>query len=262
MTTPDRLRDGAAAAVILRVERLAYGGRDLFRDFEARLLQGRFTALLGPSGVGKSTLLHLIAGIGPEDAAATAEMADGAPAARAAAFMGQRDLLLPWLTALDNAALGARLRGEPLGPARERARALLDAVGLGAATGLKPPALSGGMRQRVALARTLAEDRPIVLMDEPFSQLDAITRHGLQDTAARLLAGKTVLMVTHDPAEALRLGDIVWTLAGAPARLIEQAPPPGAPPRPLTAELAAAEARLLETLARESGEAGFGGATP
>lgn len=248
MTTPG----APGIAVKLTIERLSYGGIDLFRKFEANLPAGRIAALLGPSGVGKSTLLRLIAGLGPEDAVASATTPDGAPAAGRAAFMGQQDLLLPWLTALDNAALGARLRGEALGPARERARALLAAVGLDAAIDKKPPALSGGMRQRAALARTLAEDRPIVLMDEPFSQLDAITRHGLQDLAARLLAGKTVLMVTHDPAEALRLGDVIWTLSGAPARLIEQPPPPGAPPRPLAPDLAAAENRLLLALAEEA----------
>ncbi len=242
----------AAVGVTLRVRRLAYGGLDLFRDFEARLPAGRFTALLGPSGVGKSTLLRLIAGLGPKDADADAQTDRGAPTAPLAAFMAQTDLLLPWLTAADNVALGAKLRGEPTGPARARARELLDAVGLAGAANLKPAAMSGGMRQRTALARTLAEDRPIVLMDEPFSQLDAITRHGLQDLAARLLAGRTVCMVTHDPAEALRLGHAVWTLSGSPARLVEQPVPPDATPRPLTAEFAAAEARLLAALAAEA----------
>lgn len=242
----------ATVGVRLRIPRLTYGAHDLFRDFEAVLPAGKFAALLGPSGVGKSTLLRAIAGLGPVPEGAGAVTGDGAPAAPFAAFMGQEDLLLPWLSTLDNAALGARLRGEPLAAARERARALLAAVGLEHAVDLKPAALSGGMRQRAALARTLAEDRPIVLMDEPFSQLDAITRHGLQDLAARLLAGKTVCMVTHDPAEALRLGDVIWTLSGAPARLTEQPAPPGAPPRALTAELAAAEARLLVTLAAEA----------
>lgn len=241
-----------AVEIRLTVERLAYGGQDLFRDFEAVLPAGKFACLLGPSGVGKSTLLRLVAGLGPADAVASAVTQAGEEAAPYAAFMGQRDLLLPWLTALDNVALGARLRGEPLGPARERARALLADVGLDQAVDLKPPALSGGMRQRAAIARTLAEDKPVVLMDEPFSQLDAITRRGLQDLAARLLAGKTICMVTHDPAEALRLGDVIWTLSGMPVRLIEQPSPAGAPPRPASAELAAAEARLLDALAAEA----------
>lgn len=234
--------------VTLRVRRLAYDGQILFKDLVARLPAGRFAALLGPSGVGKSTLLRLIAGLGPEDADADALTDAGDPAAPLASFMGQQDLLLPWLSALENVALGARLRGDPMAPARARAAELLEAVGLGDAGHMKPATLSGGMRQRAAIARTLAEDRPIVLMDEPFSQLDAITRHGLQDLAARMLAGRTVCMVTHDPAEALRLGDVIWTLKGSPARLEAQTPPADRPPRPLSAELAAAEARLLQAL--------------
>ena len=240
-----------ALGVSLDINRLAFDGQTLFEDFQADLPAGRWTALLGASGVGKSTLLRLIAGLGPEDADASVRLSDGGAPEGRIAFMGQTDLLLPWLTVRDNVALGARLRGEDLTPAREKATDLLGAVGLEEAADKKPPTLSGGMRQRTALARTLAEDRPVVLMDEPFSQLDAITRHGVQALAAELLRGKTVCMVTHDPAEALRLGDVIWTLAGAPVRLIEQTPPPGSPPRALSGDLAAAEARLLETLAAE-----------
>src|SRR5690606_20731218 len=115
------------------------------------------------------------------------------------------DQLLPWASALANVTIGARLRGAR--PDLDRARALLDAVGLLPLAGRRPDTLSTGQRQRVALARTLYEDRPIVVLDEPFSALDPVTRHAMQDLAAGLLAGRSVLMITHDPQEAMRLAD-------------------------------------------------------
>ena len=163
------------------------------------------------------------------------------------AYMAQQDLLMPWLSALGNVSLGARLRGEK--PDRGRALAMLDRVGLGAEADALPHTLSGGMRQRVALARTLMEDRPIVLMDEPFSALDAITRMRLQELAAGLLAGRTVLLVTHDPLEALRLGERIYVMAGRPASLHSAPAPDGPPPRkPRDRSLQAMHAELLERL--------------
>ena len=128
--------------------------------------------------------------------------------------------------------IGSRLRGEPARP--EVADALLRRVGLAERAADRPATLSGGMRQRVALARTLMEDRPLVLMDEPFSALDALTRLKLQDLAAELLVGRTVLLITHDPMEALRIGHRIHVLAGEPALLDEALEPPGAPPRDAT----------------------------
>ncbi len=143
--------------------------------------------------------------------------------------MAQTDLLLPWLNVLDNVLLGSRLRGER--PDRQRALELLARVGLADAALARPETLSGGMRQRAALARTLMEDRPVVLMDEPFSGLDALTRLRLQALAAELLAGRTVLLITHDPLEALRLGDQVLVMNGRPATLHILPDLPGIPPR-------------------------------
>ena len=171
--------------------------------------------------------------------------------------MAQQDLLLPWLTALDNVLIGARLRGDTIdAAAAERARWLLARVGLDAKSTSRPAALSGGQRQRVALARTLFEARPLVLMDEPFSALDAITRHQLQALAAEMLRGATVLHVTHDPWEALRLADRLYVMAGSPARLGEAVVPKGEPPRDVgAAGLAARHAELLALLANGRREA-------
>jgi putative hydroxymethylpyrimidine transport system ATP-binding protein len=216
-----RARPAIPPAVSVHAARLDHGDAPLFDELDFTLAAGQWTCLLGPSGVGKTTLLRLIAGL--EDGAAGTRIAtsDGRPLAGRVAWMGQQDLLLPWLSAADNALLGGRLRGEP-DPGRERRGAaveLLMRVGLGGRLAARPAVLSGGQRQRVALVRTLMEDRPVILMDEPFSSLDSVTRWKLQELAVELLAGRTVLLVTHDPREALRLGHRVHVMAGRPARL-------------------------------------------
>jgi putative hydroxymethylpyrimidine transport system ATP-binding protein len=226
---------------------LALGGAPVLAPLSLEVEAGRTTVLLGPSGSGKSTLLRLAAGLIATPGAVAA--ADGAPLAGRIAWMAQQDLLVPWRDALGNVLLGAHLRGER--PDADRARALLAEVGLTPAdAGKMPAALSGGMRQRVALARTLMEDRPVVLMDEPFAAVDAPTRHRLQDLAARMLAGRTVLLVTHDPLEALRLADRILLLQGHPATPIALPVPDGAPPRPARdPALLKAQGALLERLA-------------
>lgn len=147
--------------------------------------------------------------------------------------MAQKDLLLPWLTVLKNVLLGARLRGTVSGADEEAALSLIDAAGLGDYQEALPATLSGGMRQRVALLRTLMEKRPVILMDEPFSALDALTRIRLQDLAVKLVQNATVVLVTHDPLEALRLGHRIHVMTGLPARLSPAIVPPGNPPRRL-----------------------------
>ncbi|MGH6948688.1 MAG: ABC transporter ATP-binding protein [Kiloniellales bacterium] len=240
-----------APTVRLHAARLVYGGSALFDDLDLTLPAGETTCLLGPSGVGKTSLLRLIAGLA-HGAVGSAVDGEGRPLAGRVAYLAQQDLLLPWLSALGNATLGARLRGEAMTPELlALARGLLAEVGLSGAEATRPAELSGGMRQRVALARTLMEARPVVLMDEPFSSLDAITRLALQDLAARLLAGRTVLLVTHDPLEALRLGQRVQVMAGRPARLDQAIVPPGVPPRdPASPALLSLQAELLSRLAR------------
>ncbi|MEI2742266.1 MAG: ABC transporter ATP-binding protein [Candidatus Competibacter sp.] len=215
--------------VSLRAARLVYGGLTLFDGLDLELRAGCFTCLLGPSGIGKSSLLRLLAGLTPPGVSGELRGGDGRTLAGRVAYMAQQDLLLPWLNVLNNVTLGNRLRGEAVD--RPRALRLLARVGLADAALARPDTLSGGMRQRAALARTLMEDRPVVLMDEPFSGLDALSRLRLQALAADVLAGKTVLLVTHDPLEALRLGEHILIMNGRPAALSALPDLPGAPPR-------------------------------
>ncbi|MEI4469991.1 ABC transporter ATP-binding protein [Frigidibacter sp. MR17.24] len=226
-----------------------FGAAPLFPPLDFSAPAGRWTCLLGPSGVGKSTILRLFAGLetGAEfDGTVAAD--DGRALAGRLAMMAQDDLLLPWLDAMGNLGLGARLRGGR--PDRDRARDTLARVGLAGAEARLPSELSGGQRQRLALARVLMEDRPVVLLDEPFSALDAGTRARMQALAAEVLTGRTVLLVTHDAAEAARMGERIWHLTaggledlGAPTT-----PLPRAPDAP---EVLATQARLLRALMAE-----------
>ncbi len=255
-----------APSVHLHAAALSYGGRAVFDELDLALPAGKITCLLGPSGVGTTSLLRLIAGLAPgaQGEGAPDEALDqaGRPVRDRVAYLAQNDLLLPWAGALGNVTLGWRLRGETVTAETEaRARALLGRVGLAGREDDRPAKLSGGQRQRVALARTLMEDRPVVLMDEPFSALDAITRFELQALAAEVLAGRTVLLVTHDPLEALRLGHRVHVMAkggaSAPARLDDALEPAGAPPRdPGDPALLALQAELLKRLTRAKGAGG------
>ena len=233
--------------IAVRGASLRYGGAFLFQDLDFVLPGGRWTCLLGPSGVGKSSLLRVIAGLERLDHGDVV-CTDGRSLAGRLAWMSQRDDLLPWLPVLDNVTLGARLRGERAD--RAQALDLLERAGLAAQRSQLPATLSGGQRQRAALARTLMEDRPVVLMDEPFSALDAITRARLQVLAASLLAGRTVLLVTHDPLEALRLGHRIEVMSGHPARIEGTIEPAGTPPRDLhDPALLARQGDLLARLA-------------
>lgn len=227
---------------------LAYDGQALFRDFSLMIPAGRTTCLLGPSGCGKSTLLKLLAGA-PDLAFTGTIRLDPQPDKAAVAWMGQNDLLLPWLTMLENVCLGARLRGELNESTKEKALALIAQAGLTGYEKSYPTALSGGMRQRTALLRTLMEERPIILMDEPFSALDALNRVRLQNLAAHLTKGATVVLVTHDPLEALRLGHRIMVLNGSPASVVAIMEPEACPPRePGSTELAQDYATLLGLL--------------
>lgn len=200
----------------------------VFETLDLTAAAGQWTCLLGSSGVGKSTVLKLFAGLADQVRFEGDIGADTMDLSGQVALMAQDDLLMPWLSALDNVLLGARLRGET--PDTDRAKTVLARVGLAEKASQKPSELSGGQRQRVALARTLMEDRPIVLLDEPFSALDAKTRAQMQDLACELLAGRTVLLVTHDPAEAARLGHKIILMTQTATQ--EITPPKAVAPRP------------------------------
>lgn len=193
-------------------------GGDVLFDVQLCLPGGQWTCLLGPSGVGKSTILRLILALKTGGQfEGTIAATDASTLTGRISYMAQSDLLLPWLSVLENVCIGARLRGEK--PQLDRAKALLKRVGLSGHADKKPNALSGGMRQRAALARTLLENRPVVFLDEPFSALDAGTRADMQELAAEVLAGRTVLLVTHDPAEATRLAHQIIVMSPQEAKI-------------------------------------------
>ncbi|HVU78862.1 MAG TPA: ABC transporter ATP-binding protein [Gaiellaceae bacterium] len=206
--------DGVAADGLVRV----LGGRRVLDGVDLRVPAGGRVGIVGRSGAGKSTLLSVVAGLDEADGGRVAVGGASDAAARLArcALMPQRDCLLPWRTALDNAGLALENAGLSRGAARERARPLFGRLGLAGSEELRPAKLSGGMRQRVAFARTLLADKPVLLLDEPFGALDAITRAELQEWLVHVLDGepRTALLVTHDVEEALLLCDRVLVLGG------------------------------------------------
>ena len=175
---------------------------------------GEIVAVVGPSGCGKTTLLELVCGLTQPGA--------GTVDAPPAALMAQRDLLLPWRSAVDNAALALHVAGVPRDAARVRAAALLHDFGLDGFGHARPHELSGGMRQRVAFARTLLSGRTVLCLDEPFAALDALTRQEMQDwlAGALAIAPRTVVLVTHDVEEAIVLADRVVVLSLRPGRVV------------------------------------------
>lgn len=250
-TKIDPKLEGRSAAPDIKLEQVsfAYPGEQIFRSLNFSVKGGQWTCLIGPSGCGKSTLLRLISGILRKRLSGSIHFSNGKNYKGLTAWMSQKDLLFPWLSIVDNVCLGARLRGEMTAKKRLKAMSLLEDAGLGEYANVLPSSLSGGMRQRVALLRTLMEERSVILMDEPFSALDALTRLKLQDLAARLVEGATVLMVTHDPLEALRLGHRIYVMTGRPAKLSDALIPPGLPPRnPGDSAIISMQATLLERL--------------
>lgn len=222
------------------------GDAPLIRNLVLDMPAGRWSCLLGVSGVGKSTIARLIAGLpGPQRLQGHLSASDGLPLDGKVALMAQGGQLLPWADLVQNVTIGARLRGAQPDPTR--ARALLAQVGLAGLEHRCPAELSGGQGQRVALARVLIEDAPIVVLDEPFSALDTLTRLAMQDLAARLLKGRTVILITHDPLETIRLSDCAWLLGADGAEQL--ALPESAAPRDFrTPEVLAAQATLLARL--------------
>jgi ABC-type nitrate/sulfonate/bicarbonate transport system ATPase subunit len=230
-------------------------GRDLpvLDQISLSLDRNGFAAIVGPSGSGKSTLLGLIAGL---EQPAVGRILVGGSSDRLGrvGYMPQRDLLQPWRDALANAAAALEVRGERRDVARQRARLLFEDFGLRGFEHARPHELSGGMRQRVALARTVLAAGELIVLDEPFGALDALTRARMQDwllaTWPRL--GRAGLLVTHDVDEALLLADDVYVLSPRPGRIVAQVRVPFARPRTRdlvgTAEFGALKLRLLAAL--------------
>ncbi|MEA2161853.1 MAG: hypothetical protein QOD66_4233 [Solirubrobacteraceae bacterium] len=186
---------------------------------------GEVVAVVGPSGCGKTTLLELICGLQRPDA--------GTITAEPAALMPQRDLLLPWLSALDNAGLALRARGLPRAQARAQTAPWLTRFGLDGFEQARPSALSGGMRQRVSFLRTLLAGKPVLALDEPFASLDAITRAEMQGWLGHVLERepRTVVLVTHDVEEAAMLADRIVVMSPRPGRVVAQVEVPLPRPR-------------------------------
>jgi ABC-type nitrate/sulfonate/bicarbonate transport system ATPase subunit len=216
-----------------------YGDLEVLDGVSLEVKAGEVVGVVGPSGCGKSTLLGLIAGL-EQPSSGTISAADGA-------LMPQRDLLMPWRDALGNASIALENAGVPRSAARARARELFARFDLARFEKTHTWELSGGMRQRVAFARTLLADKPLLLLDEPFASLDAITRIELQDWLVGALAEepRTVVLVTHDIEEALVVCGRVVVLSGRPGRAIMDVP--GRLERD-SSELGALRARILEAL--------------
>ena len=213
----------------LSVEGIArrYGPRPVFRDVWFGVDRGEFVALIGHSGCGKTTILNILAGLeAPEAGTIVMDGREVSGPALDRAVIFQSHALLPWLTALGNVAFAVRSRHRtwPRAKVEDHAARVLDLVGLAEAAGRKPAELSGGMKQRVGIARALAIEPQLLLMDEPFSALDALTRGTLQDEVLRLVsdAGQTAFMITHDVDEAILLADRILLMTNGPdARVAE-----------------------------------------
>jgi NitT/TauT family transport system ATP-binding protein len=221
----------------------AFGAVEALGGVSLRAAPREVVAVVGPSGCGKSTLLELVCGLAEPDS--------GTIEAAPAALMPQRDGLLPWLSALDNAALALRVAGVDRGTARTAAHGHFAAFGLEGFERARPRELSGGMRQRVAFLRTLLAGRPLLCLDEPFGALDALTRGQMQRWLGEALRRepRTVLLVTHDVEEAVLLADRIVLLSPRPGRVIATLDVPLGRPRHRTdAEVVALRERALTAL--------------
>jgi NitT/TauT family transport system ATP-binding protein len=238
---------GVAPKVELRNVGLRYfgleGETEALKGISLSIAPGEFVAIIGQSGCGKSTLLSLISGIlEPTDGTVLVDGQRVTGPSRKVGYMLQQDYLFEWRTILENAVLGAEIQGADMNKARERATQLLTKYGLGQFLRHRPRQLSGGMRQRVALARTLCTEPDIVLLDEPFAALDSQTRLALADEVTEILRreGKTAILVTHDIGEAISMSERVIVLSRRPGRVktehpIRFATPDGSRPAPFAA---------------------------
>ncbi|RWQ38880.1 MAG: ABC transporter ATP-binding protein [Mesorhizobium sp.] len=237
----------------LRQVSKSLGDIDVLAGITLHVEPGEFVSILGPSGAGKSTIFRLLTG-DLDDYGGDVDF-DGLPLAdarRPFAFMPQHDALMPWRTVIDNTALGLEVQGMSRKAARDKVSPLFGEFGLAGFEQKYPAQLSGGMRQRAALLRTVVQDRAMLLLDEPFGALDALTRTGMQRWLQTMWDRHrwTVLLITHDVREAVFLSDRIYVLSGRPARVLREIAIPLPRPRKDLAspEATAIEADILDTL--------------
>lgn len=209
---------------LLRLDRisLSYGDIDVLRDISLDVMPGEFVSILGPSGAGKSTIFKLLTGAANADSGEIRFAGKPLlPTDRPFAFMPQRDALMPWRRIIDNTTLGLEVQGMPRKEARKRVAPLFEEFGLSGFEQHYPQALSGGMRQRAALLRTVVQQRPVLLLDEPFGALDALTRNQMQIWLEAMWFKHrwTIILITHDVREAVMLSDRIHLLSPRPARV-------------------------------------------
>lgn len=239
---------------------LTLGGAPVLDDISLHVANGEFVSILGPSGCGKSSLFRLLTGaLAPDTGTIGVNGAPLSAKSRAFAFMPQRDALMPWRRIIDNVILGLEVQGMDRAEARSKVLPLFAAFGLEGFEHHYPAQLSGGMRQRAALLRTIVQDRPIQLLDEPFGALDALTRAEMQRWLERRWrqAHWTTLLVTHDVREAVALSDRIYVFSPRPARIIAEFAVPGTRPRlgrALSSDAVRLEAQLLDTLLVQTGD--------
>jgi NitT/TauT family transport system ATP-binding protein len=254
LSAPDRAdRPAIELAGVSKVYRTGRGELLALDNVSLSVRPGEFVCIIGASGCGKSTLLNLVAGL-DRPTAGTIDTGD-----RRVGLMFQEPALFPWLTAGRNVELALRARKVPKAVRQARTTELLETVRLAGFGDKRPHELSGGMRQRIALARALAQDADVLLMDEPFGALDAMTRDLLHDELERICAERTltVLFVTHNVREAARLGDRVIVLSSRPGRVIEEYPVPREGPRRIdSAQVSQMAAALTDKLREEMGRHG------
>ena len=226
--------------------RKSFGGKPVLDGVSFGVRPGEFVSIIGPSGSGKSTVFNMLAGLDTPDS--------GSVRVPPCAYMPQKDLLFPWRSVLDNTSLGLEVQGVAKKEARARARELFPVFGLDGYESARPSELSGGMRQRAALLRTVVQGRSVLLLDEPFGALDSLTRSDMQAWLQQVWSEFrwTVLMITHDIREAVYLSDRVVVLTPRPAHVRRQVDVPLPGPRELeivtTPQFAAVEKQLMEVL--------------
>lgn len=222
------MRDPVVAQPKIELERVcvdfpARGGRlPVLDGIDLFAIEGEFVTIIGPSGCGKSTLFNVISGL--QEPTSGSVRFNGLPAARrigTVAYMPQKDLLMPWRTILDNTILGLEIQGVPRREAREKALSLFEMFGLSSFEHAYPATLSGGMRQRASFLRTVLANKEVMLLDEPFGALDALTRSSMQEWLLHMWEAlrKTILFITHDVEEAVLLSDRVYLLTARPGRV-------------------------------------------